>query len=208
MIGRLRGTLLEKQPPEILLEVNGVGYEVQLPMSCFYELGDIGNEAVIYTHFVVREDAQLLYGFNNKMERLMFRELIKVNGVGPKLALAILSGMTANQFANCVEHDDINSLVKLPGVGKKTAERLLVEMRDRLKNWITHDLFTPEADKALLEQSQSPSATGNAIEEAEEALIGLGYKAAQVSKMIKQVAQPSMSCEQIIRQALRATLQN
>lgn len=207
MIGRLRGTLLEKQPPEILLEVNGVGYEVQLPMSCFFELGETGSEVVVYTHFVVREDAQLLYGFNNKMERMMFRELIKVNGVGPKLALAILSGMTANQFAHCVEHDDINSLVKLPGVGKKTAERLLVEMRDRLKNWVTEDLFTPEADKAQL-QGYGNSPVGNAIEEAEEALVGLGYKPAQVAKMIKQVAQPSMSCEEIIRLSLRATLQN
>lgn len=207
MIGRLRGTLLEKQPPEILLEVNGIGYEVQLPMSCFYELGEVDTEVIIYTHFVVREDAQLLYGFNNKMERLMFRELIKVNGVGPKLALAILSGMTANQFAHCVEHDDINSLVKLPGVGKKTAERLLVEMRDRLKNWVSHDLFTPEADKAQL-QGYGNSNENNAIEEAEDALVGLGYKPAQVAKMIKQVAQPSMKSEEIIRLALRATLQN
>ncbi|NQZ50665.1 MAG: Holliday junction branch migration protein RuvA [Moritella sp.] len=206
MIGRLRGTLLEKQPPEILLDVNGVGYEIKLPMSCFYELGDVDKEVIIYTHFVVREDAQLLYGFNNKMERLMFRELIKVNGVGPKLGLAILSGMTANQFAHCVEHDDINSLIKLPGVGKKTAERLLVEMRDRLKNWVTQDLFTPEADKAQL-QGYGNTAS-NAIEEAEEALVGLGYKPAQVAKMIKQVAQPSMSCEEIIRLSLRATLQN
>lgn len=136
MIGRLRGTLIEKQPPELLIEVGGVGYEIQMPMSCFYELPEIGQEAIIYTHFVVREDAQLLYGFNTVRERALFREVIKANGVGPKLGLGILSGMSATQFVACVEREDISTLVKLPGVGKKTAERLVVEMKDRLKGWV------------------------------------------------------------------------
>jgi len=135
VIGRLRGTLIEKQPPELLIEVGGIGYEVQMPMSCFYELPNIGEEAIIYTHFVVREDAQLLYGFNTVSERALFREVIKANGVGPKMGLGILSGMTASQFVSCVEREDISTLVKLPGVGKKTAERLVVEMKDRLKGW-------------------------------------------------------------------------
>ncbi|WP_029859089.1 Holliday junction branch migration protein RuvA, partial [Vibrio parahaemolyticus] len=148
MIGRLRGILLEKQPPEVLIEVNGIGYEVQMPMSCFYELPNIGEEAIIYTHFVVREDAQLLYGFNTVKERALFREVIKANGVGPKLGLGILSGMTASQFVSCVEREDVSTLVKLPGVGKKTAERLVVEMKDRLKGWGAGDLFTPFTDAA------------------------------------------------------------
>lgn len=133
MIGRLRGIIIEKQPPLVLLEVGGVGYEVHMPMTCFYELPDAGKEAIVFTQFVVREDAQLLYGFNNKQERMLFRELIKTNGVGPKLALAILSGMSAPQFVNAVEREDPAALIKLPGIGKKTAERLIVEMKDRFK---------------------------------------------------------------------------
>ncbi|TYF42901.1 Holliday junction branch migration protein RuvA, partial [Enterobacter hormaechei] len=145
MIGRLRGIILEKQPPLVLLETAGVGYEVHMPMTCFYELPEAGQEAIVFTHFVVREDAQLLYGFNNKQERTLFKELIKTNGVGPKLALAILSGMSAQQFVNAVEREEVGALVKLPGIGKKTAERLIVEMKDRFKG-LHGDLFTPAAD--------------------------------------------------------------
>lgn len=126
MIGRLRGVLIEKQAPEVLIDVNGVGYELQMPLTSFYELPEVNQPTTVYTHFVVREDAQLLYGFITKQERSLFRLLIKANGVGPKLALTILSGMTASEFVGCVERDDIVTLVKLPGVGKKTAERLLV----------------------------------------------------------------------------------
>ena len=166
MIGRLRGILLEKQPPEVLLDVSGVGYEIQLPMSSFYSLPELGLEAIIYTHFVVREDAQLLYGFADKHERAMFRELIKVNGVGPKLALAILSGMSANQFVQCIHNDAVTTLVKLPGVGKKTAERLVVEMKDRLKNWSGADLLTAESDKSAFENDLgSTFISGNAKDE-------------------------------------------
>lgn len=204
MIGRLRGVLLEKQPPEVLLEVAGVGYEIQLPMSSFYPLPEVGNEAIIYTHFVVREDAQLLYGFADKHERAMFRELIKVNGVGPKLALAILSGMTANQFVQCIHNDAVSSLVKLPGVGKKTAERLVVEMKDRLKNWTGADLLTPEADRMSFENDiENTFVSGNAKDEAISALVALGYKPALAEKAIKQIYKEGMDCEALIRSSLK-----
>lgn len=202
MIGRLRGTLIEKQPPELLIEVSGVGYEVQMPMSCFYELPEVGQEAIIYTHFVVREDAQLLYGFNTVAERALFREVIKANGVGPKLGLGILSGMTASQFVSCVEHEDISTLVKLPGVGKKTAERLVVEMKDRLKGWGAGDLFTPATDAAPIDSGVSKEDA--ALEEAISALLALGYKPQMASKVVSQVAQPEMSSETLIKEALRA----
>lgn len=202
MIGRLRGILLEKQPPQVLIEVNGIGYEVQMPMSCFYELPSLGEEAIIYTHFVVREDAQLLYGFNSVKERALFREVIKANGVGPKLGLAILSGMTASQFVASVEREDISTLVKLPGVGKKTAERLVVEMKDRLKGWGAGDLFTPFTDEA---PADSATTTGNsAEEEAVSALLALGYKPVQASKVVSQIAKPDMTSEQLIREALKS----
>ncbi|EGR7952222.1 Holliday junction branch migration protein RuvA [Vibrio vulnificus] len=202
MIGRLRGILLEKQPPELLIEVNGIGYEVQMPMSCFYELPNIGEEAIIYTHFVVREDAQLLYGFNTVKERALFREVIKANGVGPKLGLAILSGMTASQFVASVEREDISTLVKLPGVGKKTAERLVVEMKDRLKGWSAGDLFTPFTDVAPVDSGSTSS--NSAEEEAVSALLALGYKPVQASKVVSQIAKPDMTSEQLIREALKS----
>ncbi|MBD1571677.1 Holliday junction branch migration protein RuvA [Vibrio sp. S17_S38] len=203
MIGRLRGIIIEKQPPEVLIEVSGIGYEVQMPMSCFYELPNVNEEAIIYTHFVVREDAQLLYGFNTVKERALFREVIKANGVGPKLGLAILSGMTASQFVTCVEHEDVTTLVKLPGVGKKTAERLVVEMKDRLKGWTTHDLFTPATDAAPMDSSFN-SRSNHAEDEAVSALISLGYKPPMASKVVAQVAKPDMSSENIIREALKS----
>ncbi|KOO16520.1 ATP-dependent DNA helicase RuvA [Vibrio xuii] len=203
MIGRLRGILIEKQPPELLIEVNGIGYEVQMPMSCFYELPNIGEEAIIYTHFVVREDAQLLYGFNTVKERALFREVIKANGVGPKLGLGILSGMTASQFVASVEREDVSTLVKLPGVGKKTAERLVVEMKDRLKGWGAGDLFTPFTDAAPVDLA--PQATQeSAEEEAISALLALGYKPTQASKVVSQVKKADMSSEQLIREALKS----
>ncbi|MBK5142511.1 Holliday junction branch migration protein RuvA [Budviciaceae bacterium BWR-B9] len=203
MIGRLRGVILEKQPPEVLLEVNGVGYEVFMPMSCFYELPDRGQEAIIFTHFVVREDAQLLYGFNDKQERALFRELIKVNGVGPKLALAILSGMSAQQFVHAVEQEQISILVKLPGVGKKTAERLVVEMKDRFKG-LNGDLFNNNND--LLPLSPSKSADNDAESEAVSALVSLGYKPQEASRLVSKVVTPGADSETLIREALRSAL--
>ncbi|MDD9156617.1 Holliday junction branch migration protein RuvA [Aliivibrio sp. S4TY2] len=207
MIGRLRGNLLEKQPPELLIEVSGIGYEVQMPMSCFYELPEIGTEAIIYIHYVVREDAQLLYGFNTKKERALFREVIKANGVGPKLGLAILSGMTASQFVQSVEREDISTLVKLPGVGKKTAERLVVEMKDRLKGWGAGDLFTPATDAAPMDDgSNLISSPQSAQDEAVSALISLGYKPVQASKIVSQIAKPDMTSEALIRESLKSMI--
>ncbi|MCM0147323.1 Holliday junction branch migration protein RuvA [Photobacterium galatheae] len=204
MIGRLRGIIIEKQPPEVVIEAGGLGYEVQMPMSCFYELPEPGQEVTIATHFVVREDAQLLYGFNKKSERDLFREVIKANGVGPKLGLAILSAMTASQFVLCVENEDVTTLVKIPGVGKKTAERLLVEMKDRLKGWGEGDLFTPALDTAASQAQPMVSAQNRAEDEAVSALVALGYKPQMASKVVAQVAQEGMQSETMIREALRS----
>lgn len=204
MIGRLRGIILEKQPPLVLLETAGVGYEVYMPMTCFYELPEAGQEATVFTHFVVREDAQLLYGFNNKQERTLFKELIKTNGVGPKLALAILSGMSAQQFVKAVEHEALAALVKLPGIGKKTAERLIVEMKDRFKG-LHGDLFTPAADQ-MLSSSPATATSDDAQQEAVAALVALGYKPQEASRMVSRIASPEANSETLIREALRAAL--
>lgn len=204
MIGRLRGNILEKQPPLVLLEANGVGYEVHMPMTCFYELPELGQEAIVFTHFVVREDAQLLYGFNDKQERALFRELIKVNGVGPKLALAILSGMSAQQFVGAVEREEITALVKLPGVGKKTAERLVVEMKDRFKG-LNGDLFNNSSEISLPATAVNPQ-EADAEAEAASALVALGYKPQEASRMVSKIAKVGADCETLIRDALRAAL--
>lgn len=212
MIGRLRGMLVEKNSPEILIECAGVGYEVTMPMTSIYALPELEQQATIYTHFVVREDAQLLYGFANKIERKLFRLLIKVNGVGPKLALAILSNMSADQFVSCVRHDDVTAIVKIPGVGKKTAERLLIEMRDRLKDWQAQqpvqlasiDGAVPEQLSAQLSQETSfiSDNKGDAI----NALVSLGYKQVQADKAVKAVYNRGMSSEDIIRDALKSMI--
>ncbi|MGP4123610.1 MAG: Holliday junction branch migration protein RuvA [Sodalis sp. (in: enterobacteria)] len=208
MIGRLRGIILEKQPPLVLLETHGVGYEVQLPMTCFYALPENGKEAVVFTHFVVREDAQLLFGFIHKQERMLFRELIKVNSVGPKLALAILSGMSAQQFVSAVERQEINALVKLPGIGKKSAERLVVEMKDRFKS-LSGYLFPPQGVENI---HPTISAQVNFVNlsdpdtEAIAALIALGYKLQEARRMVSKVSSVGANCETLIRDALRAAL--
>ncbi|ABV36642.1 Holliday junction DNA helicase RuvA [Shewanella sediminis HAW-EB3] len=205
MIGRLRGLLVEKQAPEILLEVQGLGYEVQMPLTSFYELPELNQEAIVYTHFVVREDAQLLYGFITKQERALFRLLIKTNGVGPKLALTILSGMTASEFVACVERDDIATLVKLPGVGKKTAERLLVEMRDKLKSLM--EASAGSEREFMLKSNYTPAPVINTAEEdAIAALLSLGYKPAQASKAVSAVYQDGMDSETLIKSSLKSML--
>lgn len=201
MIGRIRGNLVHKQPPDILVEVGGVGYEIQVPMTTLFQLPELGAEVSLVTHFVVREDAQLLYGFVNERDRQLFRQLIKVSGVGPKLALTILSGMDSDSFARCVQRDDISSLVALPGVGKKTAERLLVEMRDKLKDWLVQ-----------LDGIAPPAGTGGAIApvadkvaDAEGALIALGYKPAEAAKVVAAVNDDSVDdSEELIRRALKS----
>ena len=211
VIGRLRGMLVEKNPPEILIECAGVGYEVTMPMTSIYALPELEQQATIYTHFVVREDAQLLYGFANKVERKLFRLLIKVNGVGPKLALAILSNMSADQFVSCVRHDDISAIVKIPGVGKKTAERLLIEMRDRLKDWQAQQIHLVNDDGVIPEQlsaelSQETTFVNDNKGDAINALVSLGYKQVQADKAVKSVYNRGMSSENIIRDALKSMI--
>lgn len=202
MIGRLRGTIVEKQPPLVLLEAGGVGYEVYMPMTCFYQLPAVGKEVAVFTHFVAREDARLLFGFNNRQERALFRELIKVNGVGPKLALAILSGMSARQFISAVESGNTTALVRVPGIGRKTAERLIVEMKDRFKV-LQDDLSVPQ-------QATAAGHTGLVAEDAEQeavaALVVLGYKPQEASRMVSAVTRPDISSETLIREALRASI--
>ncbi|MWP49078.1 Holliday junction branch migration protein RuvA [Gilliamella sp. Lep-s21] len=202
MIGRLRGTIIEKQPPKVLIEVGGVGYNVFMPMTCFYELPENGQEVIVLTHLAVREDAQVLYGFNQEQERELFRELIKVNGVGPKLALAILSGMSAPQFINAVEQGEIKTLVKLPGVGNKTAQRLIVEMKDRIKHFAE-----PLSNTSTIVDMDSVQKSANQIEgEAVSALIALGYKPQEASRIINKVIKPEMDSETLIREALKSAL--
>ncbi len=202
MIGQIRGILIDKQPPEILVEVGGITYEIQVPMSTLYQLPEIGQELVLYTHFVVREDAQLLYGFYDTKGKAMFRSLIRVNGVGPKLALGILSGMEADEFARTVRNNDITSMVNMPGIGKKTAERLIVEMRDRLGDWDTVDAAVSGADASNL-----ASSIGAASRDAETALISLGYKPQRAAQAIAQVLRQSpdiSDSEALIRLALKS----
>src|SRR5690554_2227717 len=196
MIGRLTGISIEQQPPELVLDVQGVGYEVAAPMSTFVNLPALNETVSLYTHLVAREDAQLLYGFATTRERLLFRSLLKVNGVGAKLALTILSGSDVDSFAQSIQEGDVASLTRLPGVGKKTADRLIIEMRDRLK----------EIGSAMGLDDQittnMPSGSG-ARKEALAALVALGYKAAEADKMIRSFDAQDMTTEQIIRQSLQ-----
>ena len=204
MIGRIRGVLLDKQAPDILVDVQGVGYEIQAPMSTIYQLPALGKEVVLHTHLVVREDAQLLYGFFGLQERSMFRSLIKISGVGPKMALAILSGMAVDEFARTISTGDIAALTRMPGVGKKTAERLVVEMKDRLSDW-GGDL--PPADLP----ADAPKGERQLTQEAETALIALGYKPQEAARLISSALKgnPQITrSEELIRLALRSVAQS
>ncbi|MGB5626310.1 MAG: Holliday junction branch migration protein RuvA [Woeseiaceae bacterium] len=192
MIGSLRGRLILKQAPKIVLECGGVGYELEMPMSTFLDLPEAGADLFLYTHLLVREDAQILYGFATNDERLLFRTLLKVNRVGAKMALGVLSAMTANDFRRCVEYEDTTTLSKIPGVGKKTAERLIIEMRDRI------DKVLPTAAGAT-----PLSAEASARSEAFDALVSLGYKANEVNKLIGKLDTDNLSAEDIIRRALK-----
>ena len=197
MIGRIRGTLVDKKPPEIQIDVAGICYEVQVPMSTLYQLPELGKELTLHTHFVVREDAQLLYGFFEEQDKSMFRSLIKINGVGPKMALGILSSMQANEFVRAVRSNDINAMVKMPGIGKKTAERLLIEMRDRLKDW---------DDDTEAGSTQAP-VFASITNDAETALVSLGYKPQQAAHAIAAVlkANPEITgSEELIRRSLKS----
>ncbi len=198
MIGFLRGKLIHKAPPVLLLDVQGVGYEVEAPMTTFYNLPAIGVEILLHTHLVVREDAHILFGFSTEADRTMFRTLIKVNGVGPKLALTILSGQTAEEFHRCIHNNDTQALVRLPGVGKKTAERLVIEMRDRLPDLGDSSLSSIEAVSSVMNISNS-----SPKQEAISALCSLGYKPLDAAKMVQNIAVEGKSCEDIIRLALQ-----
>lgn len=200
MIGRLQGVLLEKQPPTIVLDVQGVGYELEASMSTFYNLPECGENIVLHTHLVVREDAQLLYAFYSLSERLMFRNLIKISGVGPKLALTILSGMSAEDFTRCILEEDSKALTKLPGVGKKTAERLVIELKDRLDKDTAISLPGAAVGTAKIERKASP------VNDAVSALISLGYKAQQASQMVRELDVEDKSTEEIIRAALHSSV--
>jgi Holliday junction DNA helicase RuvA len=200
MIGIIRGTLIAKHPPDVVVDVAGVGYEIQVPMTTLFELPGLGEEVTLLTHFVVREDAQLLYGFLAQEERRLFRELIKVSGVGPKLALALLSGMDARAFSQCLQRDDVSALVALPGVGRKTAERLLVEMRDKAGKWL----------EELAPAAAGPQVAVSAVSvdfraEAEQALVALGYKLPEAARLVSSVdTDEAESSEELIRRALKA----
>ncbi len=196
MIGRLQGKVIEKQAPDLLIDVQGVGYEVLVSLNTFFSVPAVGESVTLHTHFVVREDVQQLYGFGTQSERQLFRHLIKVNGVGPKMALAILSGMSANDFAICVHNNDIATLVKLPGVGKKTAERLLIEMRDKIG-----DVDATAGGSVAGAREVKPDIS----QEAESALIALGYKPTDAAKIISRVASESVSdAGELIRLALKS----
>jgi len=200
MIGRLRGTLLAKQPPQLLLDVNGVGYDVSAPMTTFYELPEIGSEILLHTHLAVSEHAHVLYGFLREADRGLFRTLIKVSGVGPKLALAILSGMSSDDFVGCVKNEDSTALTRLPGVGKKTAERLVIEMKDRLKDWQSVATLSEGA-------SQPVTPATDSVKDAISALVSLGYKPQEASRMVSQIECEGLASEEIIRLALKSAAQ-
>ncbi len=200
MIGRLRGTLLDKQPPWLVVDVAGVGYELEASMTTLVALPGIGEAVSLFTHLTVREDAHLLFGFAREQERSLFRALIKVNGIGPKLALAILSGMDETAFIRCVMDDDVKSLTRLPGVGKKTAERLIIEMRDRFPHWEQPaDMVEAGLSGAETPRRQDP------LVDAEAALVSLGYKPAEAAKMLSGLDE-GLSTEAMIKAALTRRL--
>ncbi|MGF1645101.1 MAG: Holliday junction branch migration protein RuvA [Thiotrichales bacterium] len=197
MIARLRGELLEKRPPWVLVDVGGVGYEVEVPMSTLFALPDTGARVTLLTHLQIREDAHVLFGFLTESERALFRQLLKVTGIGARMALAILSGMSPEEFRRCVLRGEAQSLVRLPGIGKKTAERLIVEMRDRLEK-----ATYLAADAATGSIAPAPDPASEAI----EALIALGYKPPEASRMVNALTIDGLNSEAIIRLALKSTL--
>ncbi len=202
MIGRLMGVILEKKPPHLLIDVRGVGYEVQAPMTSFYPLPDAGEEVILFTHFSVSENSQQLFAFYTNQERQLFRTLIRVNGVGPKVALSILSGMAVNDFIHCVTQQNAVALAKVPGIGKKTAERLIIEVKDRLGDI---DQQAIEHDAAIVAMDQITD-VNTIIADAESALIALGYRPAAASQMIASVTGsiPVDNSEELIKLALRS----
>jgi Holliday junction DNA helicase RuvA len=202
MIGRLRGEILVKRPPYLLIEVGGVGYELEAPMSTFYELPPVGATVTLVTHLAVREDAHVLYGFARERDRDLFRALLRVSGVGAKMGLAILSGMDAERFARCVEQEDVHALTRLPGIGTKTAQRLLMEMRGRL-NALGAGVAVLTAGAAVPADPRRGGAD-DALADAVSALVALGYKPADANRMARAVDDGATTSEEIIRAALKA----
>jgi len=197
MIARLAGTLIAKAPPLLVVDVAGVGYEVEAPLSVFYDLPELGQPVVLLTHLQVREDTHALYGFSTESERVLFRQLLKISGIGAKLALTILSGASGDELARFVATDDTAALTRLPGIGKKTAERIIIELRDKL------DGFAPPDGKAPAAGLKQPAGPAS---EAAHALVSLGYKPQEAGRMVRSVAQPELSAEEIIRLALQSTI--
>ena len=193
MIGHLRGRLIRKAPPALIIDVNGVGYELEAPMSTFYRLPEVGSEVELATHLVVREDAHLLYGFATEDERRLFRDLLRVTGIGPKIGLALLSGIDVDTFMRCVEAQDVDALTRIPGIGRKTAERLLIEMRDRIR-----------ALGQLPSSTPVPGSVAGARAEAYAALVALGYRPVEVNRLLQGVEQDGAGTEELIRRALQA----
>jgi len=200
MIGSLHGRLSAKQPPALLVDVNGVGYELEAPMSTFYGLPALGEPVALFTHLVVREDAQILFGFGTESERRLFRSLLKVSGVGPKLALGILSGVSVDDFLRTIEAEDVAQLQRIPGIGRKTAERVIIEMRDSVKKFAL-GFSGPDALPALANPASAHS-------EAFAALVTLGYKPPEVTRLLKAADEPGLATTELIRRALQAAGRN
>jgi holliday junction DNA helicase RuvA len=199
MIGRIRGVLIEKRPPRVMVDCHGVGYEIEASMTTIWALPDVNHEVTLHTQLIVREDAHLLFGFATLAERQMFQSLLKVNGVGAKMALTILSGMQADEFAVCIQRGDTARLTGLPGIGKKTAERLIVEMRDRVADWAELD-----SSMAVPRIGTTPDAVADAV----SGLIALGYKPHEASKLVHALDSADKSSEALIREALRGIAKN
>ncbi len=196
MIGLLRGVLLQKEPPALLLEAGGVGYEVEAPMTTFYDLPAVGQSITLYTHLVVREDAHLLYGFSRESQRRLFRGLLKVNGVGPRVALAVLSGLSEQELVRCLTTEDVGRLTKVPGIGRKTAERLIIELRDKVT--------APAMTAAVAPGGVATPVVADPVDEAVAAMIALGYKPPEATRAVRAVASDGLESAEIIRRALRA----
>jgi len=200
MIGFLKGRLAMKQPPTLMLDVNGVGYELEAPMSTFYGLPAMGEPVALFTHLVVREDAHILFGFGTDAERRLFRGLLKVSGVGPKIALGVLSGASTEDFLRIVEAEDVAMLTRIPGIGRKTAERIIIEMRDSVQKLAMPSLAGAPLGPGMAQPPQSPQS------EAFSALIALGYKPPEVTRLLKSADEPGLSTTEIIRRALKSAV--
>ena len=214
MISFVKGKLLEKDPTALLIDVNGIGYEIFVPMTTFYSLGEINSEVSLYTHFVVREDAQQLYGFKTKVDKKVFQELIKVSGIGARTAIAILSGMDCKTLLHCVENKDYGLLSSVPGIGKKTAERLVVEISDKLLKLASEihgnsdniSSSTPLSDSNIQATQSSVSSSSSIFNESVDALLALGYKKKDAEKMVRSTIDNAKNASEAIRKALQGSI--